>query len=729
MIVDHSGAVSVFLIIATSAILLFTTLLVDYARIAAFNKQIELAAQSGIRSALSAYDGMLLERYGLFGTGGTNRSELFAHIVKNNWRPENDPSFPLLRIKYGSSHVNSYEVLGAQPVFIRQVLEEMKYKAPIDFAMELSSRLAPVSIAMKEAAASVKMLAKVRNLYDKRERHLQTVLDLQRQSTERAVDGIASQIPVQLHDAVSGSTAASVAAGYAAYVSWCEQDAGLEKDEKPQYREDIASYEDTARSLSGNLRSKSMAALRRHQELEMQALKELAEAERYNAEMKAIIDSMRQENPDNGFDRVNRRQAGAGTTSTIPSTDVSKFREAGQSAEQLLLAPDWFLNYKEELSSQTVIFASFDSEAAQFQSSVTIALSDHGSLLLLSEGAAQMRIAFMQYADKFIQQGSVIDARMGEMQHRQASDQERKKQETAAKSKLSEVRKWLHAITSVPQMEEHQKMFDQVKGRLQSILQFNGLIEEAEAASSQMEDDPHDEAVSSMTAMESIFAGMADLLEGTRDALYLNEYIVHRYASFQPQKFGAIMRNEDGGEFANALSLNNQEVEYILYGFHTPAANVGAAYGELFAFRLAIRTMEGLIECRTMGHPLLVLAGAILYGLEQSIADMVALTQKGSIPLSRYAAIDLTYLDYLRIFLLLHGSSEKRISRMMAVIEQNTGMALTHTSTGLTGELTASVNLWFLPGLMKSLTNSGLLNGRVKGSRYETTKTMGWSYG
>ena len=187
--------------------------------------------------------------------------------------------------------------------------------------------------------------------------------------------------------------------------------------------------------------------------------------------------------------------------------------------------------------------------------------------------------------------------------------------------------------------------------------------------------------------------------------------------------------NSDRKEFADALSLHNQEVEYVLYGFYQPAANVSAAYGEIFVPRLAIRTMEGLIECRSLGHPLLVLAAALLYGLEKTMEDMLSLAQKGSTPLSKYVSVDLTYLDYLRVFLLLHGSEERRVLRTIAVIEQNTGLTLAKISLERTGEATASVNLWFLPGLTKSFTRFDILKGKVKGSRYETTKTIGSSYG
>jgi hypothetical protein len=189
------------------------------------------------------------------------------------------------------------------------------------------------------------------------------------------------------------------------------------------------------------------------------------------------------------------------------------------------------------------------------------------------------------------------------------------------------------------------------------------------------------------------------------------------------------VQNGDTGEFIHALSFNNQEAEYILFGFHDPAANVAAAYGEILAFRLAVRTMEGLIESSRLGNPLIVLAGAVLYGLEKTAEDMATLARTGATPLSKYAPVDVRYIDYLRVFLLLHPGGGSRIARMIAAIEQNTGVNLARTATGLTGELTASVNLWFLPGLMKMLTQTRLLNGSVRGGRYETTLTAGWSYG
>lgn len=70
----EDGAVTIFSVIVLSSLLLFFSLLIDYARIAALHKLTEDAVRSSVRSVLSAYDSALYERYGLFGRGGRRDS-------------------------------------------------------------------------------------------------------------------------------------------------------------------------------------------------------------------------------------------------------------------------------------------------------------------------------------------------------------------------------------------------------------------------------------------------------------------------------------------------------------------------------------------------------------------------------------------------------------------------------------------------------------------------------
>lgn len=144
--------------------------------------------------------------------------------------------------------------------------------------------------------------------------------------------------------------------------------------------------------------------------------------------------------------------------------------------------------------------------------------------------------------------------------------------------------------------------------------------------------------------------------------------------------------------------------------------------------RLAIRTMEGLVKNAAIGNPLLVFAAALLYGAQHALQDMISLTRDGKIQLSDYLKVDLTYRDYLRLFLLLHGRSEQRLSRMLAVIALNTGVDPAERSTYVQGKVTVAMPLWFLPGVSKALGKVGILKGHVEGSQYYVAKQADFSY-
>ncbi|MNJ54192.1 hypothetical protein D3C77_496230 [compost metagenome] len=104
------------------------------------------------------------------------------------------------------------------------------------------------------------------------------------------------------------------------------------------------------------------------------------------------------------------------------------------------------------------------------------------------------------------------------------------------------------------------------------------------------------------------------------------------------------------------------------------------------------------------------------------------LCQKGSLQLSNFLKLDLTYRDHLRLFLLLHGGSEQRLSRMLGLIRFNTGINPDERPTYIKGEVTVALPLWFLPGVSKAIGDAGALNGRVEGSRYYAVKQAHYSY-
>jgi hypothetical protein len=239
-----------------------------------------------------------------------------------------------------------------------------------------------------------------------------------------------------------------------------------------------------------------------------------------------------------------------------------------------------------------------------------------------------------------------------------------------------------------------------------------------------------------MSAMKLI-SSIESVLAEVRDEFYLDEFAVskfnYRTLGLEKDVTGRIKDSKELSLPQNH-TLVNQELEYLLYGANSCLGNYSAAYAEMFVFRLAVGTAEALtephIQSLNVGSPLLVFLAAVAEGAIKAQIDMVKLVQGEAVPLSKKygSVINLTYKDYLRIFLLLHSRDKVLLSRMQALIELNTGIPLKQSATYLSGTATTSVKLWFLPGIMKVLGVTGLSSCEVSGSRCLITKTGVMAY-
>jgi hypothetical protein len=733
----EDGAVTIFSVIVLSALLLFFSLLIDYARIAALHKLTEDAVRSSVRSVLSAYDSVLYERYGLFGRGGTEGNTIFSQTMTANTEGpigSKKQGMKLVRMKVESSKLHAASFLGRHAVFGRQVLEEMKYKAPIDFTLELAARFAPMADAMKEASVAVNLLEQMRKLYEKREAHLARVVQLQEQSAKTVGDsGIAAMIPVQTGGVTSAAESAlRIASEYEEYAEMVIHDQSLPAGENAKYTSEIKEYEDKVRSFVIELRGASGKMIKQHVKLQGDAIQELEAARLRNEDMLRLAEQANQQSDLSDYDAVSRRRITGSEQYRVPANSASDIKQVKEAANELVLPDGWFNDYRQELETQGTTAAAIDMEAGGFQTSslaslVKPVISNASGVLL--ESVASLRLAYGAYEEKYIGPAGIIGSRKQTLEQGSIKAQ-LKQQEQQAGSLWKQARSMLHGFTTIPQTEEHMKIFEQVKKRYNDNLLFNQQSGKAAAAAEIGNAvDAYDASEKSIAVMDGLFSGIAGMLERTRDSFYYGEYVINRYSNFAPQHLRGMMTDGNGSELSQAVSFNNQEAEYIIYGFHNPIGNIAAAYGELFATRLAVRTMEGLIESKSLGHPLLILSAALIYGLEKTMEDMLAFTERGSAPLSKYVKVELKYTDYLRLFILMHGAEDgASFARMIAVIEQNSGTMLSAVPSGVTGESKVSMQLWFVPGMMQVLGKFGLLEGKVVGNRYETTQTIGWSY-
>lgn len=738
------GTVTVFFIVVTAMILLLGTVLIDYARIASFHTLTEHAVRTAARSVLSAYDAALYERYGLFARGGTPGETIFEKSLRGTLEYDGgDGGYRPVIPRVDRFTVETAAYLGRYDVLDRQILEEMKIKAPVDFMIDIGSRFTSMSKLMKETSTTADALAQTGKLYDKRQKASLTALERMR-DVARLASGV-----------MTGDEAASLASSFASYEGWRRSadslsssianaegklaaELNLTDKEKQAVKDEIASmdrqrqslrnqisgYMNNMRTLSDSLHKSAAHALSELQSLNQSALDQIAQAEAYNRNIRSVVEQA-EHSVAAGYDSVSSQTDAADSDLSDHAETLNNIRK---STEQLVWEDQWFTMFRNEIEQEAADLKAEAAAADTFAASAErVSAGSGGNASTLSAEAASIQQTYRIFAQRYISPAVVITQREQLIRAATAADEQRKREEAEAKAIMKDTERMMTSGTTDGMTTDESERYKQVAARYDANRLFNTAADEAVELAAQWQDDVEGQRESSASMMGALFNGLADMLTGTRDTLYTGEYVFHRFQSYQSQLKTTSGVN-DSEAVGHAKAFGNQEVEYILYGFDKPGANVAAAMAEIFGLRFAIRLTEGFIECRSLGHPLLVLSGALLYAARNAAMDMKDLMEKGATKLSKYAAIDIRYSDYLRLFMLLHGGGDKRLSRIAAVIETNTGTDLSRTPAAVSASADVSMKLLFLPGAMKVLGTFGLLQGKVVGNRYETTKLVGAAY-
>ncbi|RUT46618.1 hypothetical protein EJP82_10190 [Paenibacillus anaericanus] len=735
---SENGAVTIFLIVTFTVIFAFVAIFIDFARMYALQTKAEALTHAAARSLLSAFDKELVEQYGLFAYGETDENYIMSKVLQDNFDlAVRSDDLPLLRAKLDSSSVELLRPLGIYSVFESQIREEMKYKAPIDFALDIINRFKPMAQVMKETSNTVDLLGKLQKLYDKREAKLDELLDKQKKAA-LTVESLSSLLPrspsLSLSDeSVSGipRTAADLASQYADYQSMVEADRERELLERV-HGMSIGFYQLGASNIFSEAGRSIRNAQVKHRDSLANARNLLKEVSEINEQMKVIIEQSEQRSAQDGYNSVSEGQSTGGKENVVGNQEIAKIREQSRS---LLLPDDLIADFKSDIDGQALQLTQLQSEMSSMlaeESSVMSASASSGSLKSVVVTASREVDVFLQ---KYVDHGSnnILEENAATLERYRSYDNERKQLENQAGAKLKDASNILTQLKELKnKLSQYQEQFDQLESYFSENRTLNQDASSAEGTEgSSLSQDPYDAGEDAMGSMDTFYGGLSGVMSGMSDSCFQSEYIANYFQYFDVSTLDELLKGSGTGKLealSEQFAYDKQEVEYILYGFNNPTGNIAAAYGEIFTMRLAIRTMEGFIKNVNKGNPLLILVSALLYGVEKAIEDMVTLAQKGSIPLSDFMKIELTYKDHLRIFLFLHGRSDKRLSRMLSIIRMETGINPDERATYAKGEVTTAMTLWFLPGVAKAMGSVGALNGRVEGSRYYVDKQADFSY-
>lgn len=730
------GSVSIFLIMVLAFVFLFTAVLIDYARIAAANVQQERLARAAVRSVMSSYDIDLREKYGLFAFGGDNGDQLLSGVLNDNlYESGRGDAFNLLPVKLDSSSLTWSRPIGSYDIFRRQIDEEMKYKAPIDFALELAGKFKPLSAAMGEASRSTKVLGKLQPLYDAREAALDLMLERRRQAAEsgRVLQQTIMNPPQDTVATLSLgniSSAADIVAMYRDYVG--KYYADLYRDKKTQsakYQNAIAHYIEQAGMLLSGIPGALTAYKLKHESLMAEAKEALKQAEELNEQMRNVLEQSRNSGAESGEDSASGWDIPGSSSAELSANTLAKLREQ---EDALILTPAEFSGMEQNLAAQQSASQGIEPAVSALPSVLSEVSGLYADASIMSHAVIAASHAGSNYLLKYGDNGTVISAEAAQIEGHRTSDNERKQMERQAKAKLGDAMKLLEQIRglgdSVGAAEER---YSTLKQYYEDNIKFNQAQNQESVEGSGSGTDIYSAGSSAMGKVDGLYASIGSIMEGARDRLFQTEYSALYFPHFDLSVLTSAA-SATGGDvisvLADQLDPHAQELEYILYGFHNPAGNVAAAYGEIFALRLAIRTMEGFIESARLSNPLAILAAALLYGVEQAVQDMLLLCKTGEVPLSKYLPAKLDYRDYLRLFMLLHGAGDVQLSRMLALIRLNTGINPAEKFTYASADIRMGLRLWFLPGVVKLLDYSSGLPGEVEDKAYYKAVQADFSY-
>lgn len=726
------GSVSIFLIMVLAFVFLFTAVLIDYARIAAFNVQEERLARASVRSVMSSYDVELREKYGLFAFGESDGDMLLSQVLNDNMHKSGrSDAFNLVHFALESSSLEWSRPLGSYDVVSRQILEEMKYKAPVDFALELAGKFKPMSGVMAEASRATELLSKLQPLYDEREEALDLMLEQRSQAAEsgrRLLQWIMNPPAESISASSLGSiqSAADIPAQYSDYLGKYYDDLYRDSKKPAKYTYQLSLYRSRTTEMLSRLPA-LLTAFREDHERSMEGAKEaLKKAEQLNDEMRNVLEQSRMEGVDLSNDPANDWDIPA-SSGEISSDPLKKLREQ---EDALILSSTDLSQMENSISMQQSAYEAIEPIVVGMSGVLYEALSEYGDSYQMISSVLEASRVVNNYLQNYGKKGSIIVSDLALIEQHRSSDKERKQLEKEAKSKLGEAKALLDKIRMMGNgVTDSLKSYQTLRQYYEENIAFNKELVSDPLVKSEVSTNPYTAGGSAMEGMDGIYAAMGGIMGGARDRLFQTEYSALYFQHFDVSKLATLAQGSEGtAELTDQLNPQAQELEYILYGFHNPAGNVAAAYTEIFAMRLSIRTMEGFIEKASLGNPLAVLAAALLYGIQQAIQDMLLLCEKDSIPLSKYLPAQLTYRDHLRLFMMLHGGGNVQLSRMLALIRLNTGINPDERSTYVSSNIKLGMRLWFLPGVVKLLDYSAGYSGEVQGSTYMRAVQADFSY-
>ncbi|HET7627421.1 MAG TPA: DUF5702 domain-containing protein [Bacillales bacterium] len=711
---------SIYAIIVTVLLFLFNAVLIDYARILVAQERTEEAAQAAVRSTLAHFDAGA-HKYGLFGmSSDADATKTFQNVFEKNLTVDaKGELFQFVDTEMDASQtkVTTSRPLSDPVVLKHQILEDMKYRAPIHFTSLIYQRFMGLSGAMQQASTFTDTMNAIQDDVAARTKALKKTAQLLKGAKE-TLEEIRSEVTGASRSAVfpqinnlnditrfyDDYQEALPEGDY--YETACIPSAHVHCDGKTD-AEKAQEYVENSKRLLKKLRNKTGSASAKL----FQALGQLQSAEKLNEQVKESIKNHR--NSKNSY------YSAANKKSKAKMKTPEKLNKVEEQVDNMVMEDSFFTKnekYVKEALAKTGKNHGLWKVINNFRNMVNDQIEN--------SSVPASRTYRKNTINHFKDARSAVSRAYNHMKTKYVDGQKaletfKKENRLNPDEQMKEVRRKMNDFI---ELAKDQGIYDQLQ---QFVEAYGG--KNSEKSDHKNDSDAEQTADNAMSKMDQLFRALGNFLETERNKVYVDEYIMTYFASSKPT-----------GKESDFL-FRNREVEYILYGIHEPGANYAAALAELFLVRFAINFIESFTqpimrEAAAVPFPFniaAILAAALGYAIEDTANEMRKLKKGGPatfINISKHKLVDSFYSDYLRLFLFINKGGNSRLGRIMAVIQLRTGTDLTKSFTFLSANVTASVKPWFIPGITKMLDLSNEENRSSNGNKFHLTKRISYSY-
>lgn len=731
LLFKQNGNITLFAALSMTFIILFFMVLIDISRILLFSKLTESSVKLASRSVMSAYDYMLYERYGLFGRGGTDGKIIAEQTLHDNIISELNIFDARSPIKLTPIQIQDVDVfydhyLGEHSQIEHQIVEEMKYKAPIDFTIEIIQTFSGLEQSSAKSHSLVDSLDQLQDLFEQREALISELLD-----TQNDIASLEHSYPLD-------QQFSSIVGGYSSYIINLNSEISLlETTDSIKHgaigreltEEEIELLDQAYKQLHSVQRSINQYLTMVNQALNKSDKHQQEIRSRLNGHKTKVEEKLNLARTLNNTIRVQyemlllKQQSQQNTdqsSSTIDDLQI-EFTEEG-----LLRSPQFFDQYEAEMDEQIQSFESYVDKASSFVIAARNATSQPN---LKQQSSVQLDSSYEQFAlqrssiyKNYISPATILEQRAAKINELENVKQQLQQNKNEYKQMIKNMNYVAQLAVVYEQLQKDKDTFDAVQQNYKRNIERNSQIEANKQTVAELSSNGNDNALNSLEQLTGLLASINKLGQQLQAHLYINEYILHRFNHLPLGSLNELVTEE-------SINFYNQSAEYIMLGFSEPSANIAFVIAEIFTIRLAIRTIEGLIANKQLANPILIISAAVLHGLKQAIKDMNELLDEGKTELSKYAPIEISYRNYLRLLLSIHGLARTSLlARIVAVIEQDLQTDFMQIPTSSIVLAKTKTKLWMLPSLSRivSLTSSETIV--VENGYYEKVDYASSSY-